>query len=147
MAIWVTGDDDNGQFGVDGFGLLIDVVASGVGELEIEETEVKFLFIESDEGVFATADQDPTEARLFEEKIEHCLDAFVIVDDEGGGASHFGAVKDFAIEQVAFDSPAAADFDGGQLATLHEIVDRWDGNTEILSGFLDGHEVVSGRRR
>ena len=41
----------------------------------------------------------------------------------------------------------AADFDGGQLATLHEIVDRWDWNAKILGGFLDGHEVVSGRRR
>jgi hypothetical protein len=36
--------------------------------------------------------------------------------------------------------------DGGQLSTLDEIINGWQGNAKILGRFFDGQEIMHGRK-
>jgi hypothetical protein len=57
------------------------------------------------------------------------LKSGIIVDREDEwGRGVLGGSENIAIEQAAFDAPAAADLDSGQFSALKEVVDsgKWD---------------------
>lgn len=79
------------------------------------------------------------------EKIENFL---LVVDDEDSGVGNNafarGSVvefEDFFIQPIFFDAPTSPDLNGGELATLDEVIDGGDGNTEVIGGFFDGQKV------
>ncbi len=137
LAVGVAGDDDDGESGIDLLYVLVDFVTGDVWEDEIEKTEVKLLLVESGEGVFSVGDDEPAEAGLLEEELEHVLDAGVVIDDEDGGLASLLRVEDIAIEGFFFDPPPSADLDRGQLSALNEVVNRWQRYPEILRSLLD----------
>jgi hypothetical protein len=100
------------------------------------------LFGEGRERFFSGADDEAAESGLFQEKLEGILQSFVIIDDEDGGLTGLFVAEDIAIESIFFDAPPTADLDGRELATLHEVINRGQRNTQIFRGFFDGHEVV-----
>ena len=120
----------------------VDFVAGEVGELQVEEDEVEFLFFGAGDGFGAAADDDAAEAGFFEELFEDGLEGGVVVDDEDGGLAGALGFEDIAVDEAAFDAPAAADLDGGELAALDEVVDGGEGDAEVFGGFLNGHQFV-----
>src|SRR2546429_342011 len=86
---------------------------------------------------FHRADNDAAETDFPEEKLEKILQAFVIVDHKDGRLAGFVFLKNVFIKGGFFNPPAAADLDGGELATLNEIINGRQRDTEIFGRFLN----------
>ena len=145
FAVGVTGDDHDGEVGVDQLQLAVDFVTRDVGKFEVEEDEVELLFLGDGDGLSAGADDQASETCLFEELFEEGLEGGIVIDDENGRLATFVFfAKDVTIEEAALDAPAAADLDGRELAALNEIIDSWERDPEVLGSFLNGHQFGLG---
>ena len=145
FAVGVTGDDHDGEVGVDQLQLAVDFVTRDVGKFEVEEDEVELLFLGDGDGLSAGADNQASETCFFEELFEEGLEGGIVIDDENGRLATFiFFAQDVAIEEAALDAPAAADLDGRELAALNEIIDCWERDPEVLGSFLNGHQFGLG---
>src|ERR1700730_16511781 len=77
---------------------------------------------------------------------DQVLEMLVVIDNEHGRLTGFLLFQNVLIEGGLFDAPASADLDGGQLSALHEIINSRQGNAKVLGGFLDGQEIMHGRK-
>src|SRR5207249_3979729 len=91
-----------------------------------------------------SADDNATKADLLEEEFKEILQTLIVIDDEHSGLTRFLFLENIFIERVLFDPPTTTDLDGGQLATLHQVVDRRKRNSEVFGGFLNGKQVMHG---
>lgn len=145
FAVGVTGDDHDREVGVDQLQLAVDFVTRDVGKFEVEEDEVELLFLGDGDGFSAGADDQAAEPSFFEELFEEGLEGRIVIDDENGRLATFiFFAQDVTIEEAALDAPAAADLDGRELAALNEIIDRGEGDPEVLGSFLNGHQFRLG---
>lgn len=145
FAIGVTGDDHDGEVGVDQLQLAVDFVPGDVGKFEVEEDEVELLLLSDGDGLSAGSDDQAAEPSFFEELFEESLEGGIVIDDKNGRLTTFVFfAKDVTIEEAALDAPAAADLDGRELAALNEIIDRGEGDPEVLGSFLNGHQFRLG---
>ena len=138
IAVRIAGDDDDGEVRRDLPGLGINDIAGGVREHEIEEKEIEFLFPDCGKAFLAGADDHATEAGALKEKLEHALDAGVVIDDKDSGLSLLLLPEDVAVQGILFDTPTPPDLDGRELASLDEIVHRRQGYPQVFSSFFDG---------
>jgi hypothetical protein len=104
------------------------------------------LFLNRGKRFFDRADDDTAEADFPQEDFEKTLQILVVINDEHGRLTGLLLFKDVLIERGLFNAPAAADLDGGQLSTLDEIINGWQGNAKILGRFFDGQEIMHGRK-
>ena len=145
FAVGVTGDDHDGEVGVDQLQLAVHFVTRDVGKLEVEEDEVELLLLSDRDGLSTGADDQAAETCFFEELFEEGLEGGIVIDDENGRLATFiFFAQDVAIEEAALDAPAAADLDGRELAALNEIIDSWERDPEVLGSFLNGHQFRLG---
>ena len=145
FAVGVTGDDHDGEVGVDQLQLAVHFVTGDVRKFEVEEDEVDLLLLSEGDGLSAGADDQAAEPSFFEELLEESLEGRIVIDDENGRLATFiFFAKDVAIEEAALDAPATADLDGRELAALNEIIDRGEGDPEVLGSFLNGHQFRLG---
>ncbi len=121
-AVRITGNDNNGAVGLFFFNRVVNVVGRTIRQFQIEKYEIEFLFLERGERFLDRADNDATESDFAEEQFEKVLQTFVVIDDENGGLAGFVLLENILVEGGLFDPPAPADLDGGQLATLNEII-------------------------
>ena len=145
FAVGVTGDDHDGEVGVDQLQLAVNFVTGDVRKFEVEEDEVEFLLFGDSDSVSARADDQAAESSFFEELFEESLEGWIVIDDKNSRLTTLVFfAKDVTIEEAALDAPAAADLDGRELAALNEIIDRGEGNPEVLGSFLNGHQFRLG---
>lgn len=118
LAVRIASDDDDGDIGMIGLERLVDFVARHIRQFQIEENQIEMLFISKLQSFLACADDNAAETSLFQELFEQLLQGGIVIDDEDGRLTGAFIAEHVAIQQAAFDAPAAADLDGGQLPAL-----------------------------
>lgn len=118
LAVRIAGDDDDGDIGMIGLERLVDFVARHIRQFQIEENQIEMLFVSELQSFLACADDNAAETSLFQELFEQLLQGGIVIDDKDGRLTGAFIAEHVAIQQAAFDAPAAADLDGGQLPAL-----------------------------
>ena len=98
LAVWIAGDDDDGHIGMIGFDRLVNFVTRHVREFQIEENEIKMLFISELQGFLARSDDNAAESRLFQELFEQLLQGWIVIDDQDGWLTGAFIAEDVAIQ-------------------------------------------------
>src|SRR5262249_14622770 len=101
---------------------VVNVVRRTIGQFQIQEHKIKFLFFECGQRFLNGADDDATKTNFAKEKLEKILQTLVIIDHEHGWLAGLVFLENVFIERGFFDSPAATDLDSRQLASLDKIV-------------------------
>ena len=145
-AVGIASNDDDGTARLFFFDGIVNVIGRAVRQFQIEENEIKLLFFERSKGFFYCANHNPAEADFTEKQLEQVLQAFIVVDYENRRLAGFVFLENVFVERGFFDTPAAADLDGRELAALDEVVNGRQRDPEILSRFLNRQEVMHGRK-
>ena len=109
-----------GQSGCSPLDEIVNIIGRTVGQFQIEEEEIEFLFLERGDRFLDGADDNATEADLLEEDLEQILQALVIIDNQHSRLARLVFLQDIFIERGLFDAPTTTDLDGGQLPALHQ---------------------------
>src|ERR1700737_4752789 len=145
-AVGITGNDDDRAVGLLFLGHVVNVIGRPVRQFKIEKNEVELLFLNCGKRFLDCADDDATEADLPQKHFEQVLQILVVIDNEHARLTGFLLFQNVLIEGDLFEAPGSADLDGGQLSALHEIINSRQGNAKVLGGFLDGQEIMHGRK-
>jgi len=140
LAVGIPGDDHDGKIGILGFQLCVQFVTGNIGQLQVKENQVKTLLFGVGKSFRAGPDDDATESCFLEELLEESLQRGVIVHYQDGGLATLIGLEDVAIQKAAFDTPASPDLNGGELTSLHKIINGGKRNSEIFRSLFHGHE-------
>jgi hypothetical protein len=116
VAVRITGDHDNIEVRVDFFRRSIDLIASRIRELKIEEHQIKFLSLQTGDRIFGRPDDDATKSDLLEKGMKDFLELFVIVNDQHRRLALLVLTKDIPVERGLLDPPSSPDLNGRNLA-------------------------------
>src|SRR5436190_4682654 len=144
LAVGITGDDDDRKIGIERLELHIDLVSGDVWQLQIEEHEVKLLLLRHGDRFGAGANHETSKVCLLEELLEERLQSGVIIHHEHGGlAGLFAFTQHITVEQAPLDAPASSDLHCWKLSSLHEVIDRRQGDAKVFGGLFDRHKLGS----
>jgi len=118
----------------------VELITRNVGELEVKEDEIEILLLSLSDRFGTGADNNATETGFLKILLKQRLERRVIIDDEDGRLSSFFVAEHVSVEKATLDAPTATDLDGGELASLNEIVDGWQRDTEIIGCLLYRHQ-------
>ena len=142
LTVRIAGDDHDRHARLDVLRLLVNLVAGRVGKLEIEETQLEFLFLHGRDRLLAGADDNAREALLLQEELEHLLETRVVVHHEHRGLAFLLLAENVAVHEILFHAPTPADLNCRKLPALHEIIHRRQRDSEILRSLLHRHQIM-----
>ena len=126
-----------GRFGVDLFGGVINIIRRPIRQLQIEKEQIKPLLLERGDRLFHSPDHDAAETNLLQKNLEEVLQAYIVIHDQDRRLTGPILLQDILIERIFLDSPPPADLDRRKLATLNQIIDSRQRNSEVFRSLFD----------